>query len=159
MLEPDLQMKWSNMKILMNSEGATMKTLVMIVFIALICLGAISLTVGQPPATKDATASRPLPAAVCKAIETYIAKVDATRSVSEKVKREAKYDEAKSELASVLNQYDEASLLTIASSYVRYTETVATADPGKPGFDDDLDKRLKSRSALLERCANYTSTR
>jgi len=136
-----------------------MKTLVMIVFIALICLGAISLTVGQPPATKDATASRPLPAAVCKAIETYIAKVDATRSVSEKVKREAKYDEAKSELASVLNQYDEASLLTIASSYVRYTETVATADPGKPGFDDDLDKRLKSRSALLERCANYTSTR
>jgi hypothetical protein len=143
----------------MNTKGATMKRLVMIVLTVVISLGAISLAMGQPPAPESATDSQALPAAVCNAIATYIAKVDAARSVSEKAKREAKYDEAKSELASVLNRYDKASLLTEAYSYVRYTEIVATADPGKAGLDDDLDKRLKSRSALLQRCADYTSSR
>jgi hypothetical protein len=134
-----------------------MKGLVTIMLTALTVFGTVSLTAGQAPSPKAAAASQDLPVAVCRAIETYIAKVDAARSISEKAKRDAKYTEAKNELSSVLSQYDKASLLTDASSYAHYTEIVATADPGKPGLDDDLDRRLKSRSALLERCADYST--
>lgn len=136
-----------------------MKGFAIILPMALACLGAISLAMGQPTGAKSGAAPSERMLVVCQALTTYIAKVDAARSISDKEKREAKYTEAKNELSSALNQSEQAELLGEASSYARYTETIATADPGKPDMADDLEKRLKSRSALLERCESYTKSR
>jgi uncharacterized membrane protein affecting hemolysin expression len=141
------------MKISFDNRGAAVERLVVILSAVAMCIIAITFTLAQ------STSSQALPATVCKAITTYIAKVDAARSISEKAKREKQYAEARDGLSAVLDQYGQATLLTEASSYAQYTEIIATADPGKPGLADDLDKRLKSRSALLERCSDYTSSR
>ena len=126
--------------------------------------GAIFLGVGavfeaQQSGGAGKTSSAALPANVCKAIEQYIAKIDASRSVKDKGQREERYSEAQTELKSAFKGRDDAPIIAEAEDYARYTEQIANTDPTDTRLTDILDKRLKFRSALLDRCEGYTATR
>jgi hypothetical protein len=118
-------------------------------------LGAITFNSSQGHSAD----SQPLPAAVCKAIEAYVAQIGAARSVSDKSKREAQYTEAKTTLASVLKQQGKDHLLDKASGYAELTEAVVIADSKSTDLADVLERRLKTRAALLEMCSDYTMIR
>lgn len=132
-----------------------MKNVIMILIATLGCLGAVTFHAGQGLSAD----SQPLPPAVCKAIEAYVAQIDAARSVSVKSKREERYAEAKTSLASVLKQQGKDPLLDKVADYAQLTETIVTADSKSPNLAEDLDRRLKARAALLQMCSDYTISR
>jgi hypothetical protein len=96
---------------------------------------------------------------LCNAIEQFVAEIDATRAIKDKARRDANYTEAQKELAMVLKTYGKPLLLDAASSYAHYTELVLNADPRDPAFSDLVDKRLKSRTDLMNPCAPFTTRR
>jgi len=124
-----------------------------------ICLGVGPITEAQQSGGAEKASSRALPAQECKAIEQYIAKIDSARSIKEKAQREEKYAGAQAELKAALKGRDDAALLDQASEYAKATELVASTDPTESKLSEILDKRLKLRSALLDRCEDYTATR
>ncbi len=137
-----------------------MKRLAIWMIVGAIFLGMWSFTEAQQPRGDGKTSPRALPAQECKAIEQYIAKIDAARSIREKTQREEKYAEAQAQLTAALKGRDEAApLLGEALEYAKRTEQVATADPTDPKLSEILENRLKLRSALLERCTEYTANR
>ncbi len=99
------------------------------------------------------------PSELCNAIAQFVAEIDATRAIKDKAKREANYTEAQKELAMVLKTYGKPLLLDAASSYAHYTELVFNADPRDSAFSDLVDKRLKSRTDLMNPCAPFTTQR
>jgi hypothetical protein len=140
-------------------ERTVMKRLALWIMLGAICLGIVSIGQAQQNRGTGKMAFRELPAGVCRAIEQYIAKVDAARSLTDKASREEKYAEAREELAAVLKSYDKAFLITEATDYAGYTELVAGTDPTDAKFNDAVEKRLRARTALLEICENGTVTR
>jgi 7-keto-8-aminopelargonate synthetase-like enzyme len=136
-----------------------MKKLVMVLIVGAICLAAAVIAQAQQSGGEGKTSSRALPAQECKAIEQYIARIDAARSIREKAQRETKYSEAQAELKAALKSRDNAAPLAQATEYANTTEQVATMDPMDSKLSEVLDKRLKLRGALLERCEDYTATR
>jgi len=136
-----------------------MKKLWLCLIVGATCLGIVSSAGSQQGQGKGKASSGDLPAAVCQAIEQYIAKIDSARSISDKTQRTEKYTAAENELATVLKRHDRDSLLTQASAYARYTELVASSDPSDTKFSGLLEQRLNSRAALLEMCASYTTSR
>lgn len=92
-------------------------------------------------------------------MEQYVAGIDAARSMKEKKVRQEKYRKALEELAAVLKPRGETALVSQAEAYAQLSEQVVVADPSNQRFDEMVDARLKTRSALLQRCENYTSTR
>lgn len=127
-------------------------TLGAIIF-GLICFAGAQSTGGDSQSTSGA------PADLCNSIELYVATIDATRSVKEKDRREARYIEAQKEIGPVLKRYNKAQLMDAASSYATYTESVLITDPTNASFSDLVAKRLKSRTALMEICAPFTTQR
>ncbi len=127
--------------------------------VGLICLGMMAIAGGQQGTGKGQASPRDLPAAVCQAIEQYIAKIDAARSIGDKTQRTEKLSAAQDELASVLKRNDSTSLLSQASAYARYTELMASTDPTDTKFGELVEQRLNSRAALLEACSSYTTSR
>jgi len=140
-------------------RGTVMKRLVIWMMAWAICLGVGPITEAQQSSGAEKASARALPAQECKAIEQYIAKIDAARSIREKAKREEKYEEAQAELKAALKGRDDATLLDQASEYAKSTELVASTDPTDSKLSEILDRRLKLRSGLLERCQDYTATR
>ncbi len=92
-------------------------------------------------------------------MEGYVAGIDAARSMKEKTAREENYRKSLETLTAVLKPRGESSLLAQAEAYARYSEQVVVADPSNPKFDEMVNKRLKTRSQLLQRCEDFTSTR
>ncbi|MBI4964959.1 MAG: hypothetical protein HY913_16920 [Desulfomonile tiedjei] len=136
-----------------------MNRLAIWVIVGAVCLGMAPFGHAQQSGGPGKPSGRELPRLECKAVETYIAKIDAARSIAEKERREERYAEAQAELKAALKGRDDDALLALAADYAKYTEQVAAADSADSKLADIVDKRLKLRSALLERCENYTATR
>ncbi|MBI5249700.1 MAG: hypothetical protein HY912_09410 [Desulfomonile tiedjei] len=123
------------------------------VFLSMACIAGAQKSLGRGQLSGEA------PSELCNAIEQYVAQIDATRAIRDKARREAKYTEAQKELAPVLKQYDKVQMLDAAASYAHYSELVLTTDPADVSFSDNVDKRLKSRTDLMEPCAPFTTQR
>ena len=136
-----------------------MKKLWLCLIVGATCLGIVSSAGSQQGQGKGKASSGDLPAAVCQAIEQYIAKIDSARSISDKTQRTERYAAAEDELSAALKRNDRASLLDQVSTYARYTELVASGDPTDAKFTELLEQRLNSRAALLEMCSSYTTSR
>jgi hypothetical protein len=132
-----------------------MKRLLFGIIMATICLSMAAVIQAQQPGGTSGKPSK-LPDEVCQAAIQYVAKIDSARSIKEKAKREEKYAEALDALATALKNYDKPSLLAKASEYAQCTESVASADPRDPTFDDSVAKRLQLRSVLLGMCEGFT---
>ncbi len=137
-----------------------MKRLALCLILGMICMVMVSFAGAQERAGKARPSSKGLPPEVCKAIEQYVAKIDSARAVKDMAARTRKYGEAALELAAVLNpRSDKDALLTLAADYVTYTERVVAGDAKDANLDELLEKRLNTRTKLLEMCSSYTTTR
>jgi len=136
-----------------------MKRLVIWMLVGAICFGAGSVALAQQSGGQRKASSKALSAQECKAMEQYIAKIDAARSISQKARREEKYEEAQAELTKALKGRDDNGVLAQALEYAKRTEQVVTTDPTDPKLAEILDSRLKLRSSLLDRCKDFTATR
>lgn len=141
-----------------KGKGTLMARLAVWVLVGTICAGMLTIAAAQQ-GTGSAKSSSQLPAEVCQAMEQYVASIDAARSKKEKTVRREKYGKALQALTAVLKPLGESALLAQAEAYVQYSEQVVVGDPSNPKFDEMVDTRLKTRSALLQRCEGYTSTR
>jgi hypothetical protein len=133
-------------------------------FICLLLVGALSFGVfsisgAQTPQHGDKPISGTPPREACRAIETYVALVDAAKSISDPSKRANQYAEAKQGLENVLKRHNQDTLLAMASDYAPYTEQVAITEATNPKLNEYLEKRSKLRETLLEICSGYTMTR
>ena len=136
-----------------------MKILATWIIVGAICFAVGPVAQAQQSGGEGKASSKALPAHECKAIELYIAKIDAARSISQKPQREEKYAEAQAELKTALKGSDDAAVLTQALEYAKRTEQVVTTDPTDQKLAEILDSRLKLRSGLLDRCKDFTATR
>lgn len=136
-----------------------MSKLVVWILVGTICAGLPMIAQAQQGSGGAKSSSAQLPAEVCKAMERYVAQIDAARSLKEKTLREEKYREGLEGLTAVLKPRGETSLLAQAEEYARLCEAVVTADSTNPKLDEMVNKRLMTRSQLLQRCEDYTSTR
>lgn len=144
--------------IIEKGKGTLMARLLVWLLVGTICAGMLTIAAAQQ-GTGSAKSSSQLPAEVCQAMEQYVAGIDAARSMKEKKVRQEKYRKALEELAAVLKPRGETALVSQAEAYAQLSEQVVVADPSNQRFDEMVDARLKTRSALLQRCENYTSTR
>jgi hypothetical protein len=126
-------------------------------------VGLISLMLASPGGSQEAgqtaSPSRGLSKEACAALEAYFAKVNAARSLTDKVQRQEKYHEARVDLERALPKHTSSDLITQAALYASYSEQVVTSDAADPNLPELLDKRLKVRMTLLESCPGYASTR
>jgi hypothetical protein len=119
--------------------------------LGIICLAMVSIA--------DAQQSSDMPAAVCQALEHYVAQINSTVAVSEKPARQEHYTVALSALTPVLKQYKKDQLLAQAAEYAQYCELVTAADPTNPKLGELLDKKLKLGAALQGLCLPSPSSR
>lgn len=126
---------------------------------ALLCLFPVSLAMGQQGTKKNKPTSEALSLEVCTAVEQYIARIDAARSIKEQSKREEEYTAAKTELARVLEPRGKTALLAETAAYAQCSEQVIVTDSSDARYSELVDKRIKSRSSLLGRCLNFGDTR
>jgi len=96
---------------------------------------------------------------VCRALESYVAKIDSAKSISEPSERAKKYAEAKDPLEQALKQANLASKLDDVVAYASYTEAVASKDATDPELGAALERRSKMREHILQLCMGYTITR
>jgi hypothetical protein len=139
-----------------------MKRLALCLILGIVCMGMVSYAEAQEKAGKGKSSSKTLPSEVCKAIEQYVAKIDAARAVKDPATRSGMYFEAAAALqdpASMLKGPDKDNVLSIAANYAGYTEMVVSGDAKDAHLDTVLEKRLNARTELLEMCSSYTSTR
>ncbi len=133
-------------------KRTVMRRLTQCVIVGILILGMVSVGMAQQVTGKGKSSSTVVPADACTAIQQYVARIDAARSIGEQARREEKYTQARKELEPVLQRYNLSVLVDEASEYAKLTEVVVRADPTDPKLADLLDKRLKVRGALLERC-------
>lgn len=136
-----------------------MKSQLLHLILGIICVGIFSISGAQAQKNAGKPASSVPSREVCRAIETYVAKVDSAKSMSDPSKRADQYAEAKQDLETVLKRNNQTSLLAMAYDYVPYTEQVVTTEATNPKLNEYLEKRSKLREALLETCSGYTTTR
>lgn len=136
-----------------------MNRLVIWMMVGAICVGVGSLAQAQQSGGEGKASSKALSAQECKAIEQYIAKIDAARSISQKAQRDENYEEAQAELKTAVKGRGDDTVLAQALEYAKRTEQVVTTDPTDPRLTEILDRRLKLRSGLLDRCKDFTATR
>lgn len=123
------------------------------------CLAVLSVAGGQSgPDGGKAPAQSPSPE-VCQALESYVAKIDAAKSINEPSERSKKYAEAEAPLEKVLKKANQASLLADVVLYASYTEAVASKDATDPELGAALERRSKMREYLLQLCMGYTISR
>ncbi|MDQ7782036.1 MAG: hypothetical protein RDU20_04105 [Desulfomonilaceae bacterium] len=121
--------------------------------VGLICLSLISTVAAQQDSARRKT-PRSLPTEVCRAMEQYIATVEAARSVKDGDDRKARYAAAEKKLAEVLKRYGKTALLTEITEYAHYSERAATAGARDPDLTKILADQLKIRTKLLEWCTS-----
>jgi hypothetical protein len=136
-----------------------MKSQVLCLILGVICIGAFSIASAQAQKSANKAASSAPPREVCRAIEAYVAKVDAAKSMSDPSARAKQYEAAKQDLETVLKKRNQTELLGKALDYVPFTEQVVTTEATNPKLNEYLAKRSKLREALLEICSDYTTTR
>lgn len=136
-----------------------MVRLALCVLVGTMFAGLLTVGYAQQDTSVAKTSTNQLTAEVCKAIEGYVARIDAARSIKEKDRREERYRQALESLTAVLKSQGETGLLAEAAQYAQFCEIVVSSDPTNPQFDVMVDKRLKTRSKLLQPCEGYTSTR
>lgn len=131
-----------------------MKKVAQYVIVGMMLLGMVSVGVAQQDMSKGKSSSSVVPPDVCKAIQQYVARVDAARSIGNKTGRAEKYAQAQKELEQVLKRYTQSALLEEATEYAKLTEVIVRTEPTDGKLAELLDKRLKLRGALLERCGD-----
>lgn len=143
----------------MAKIGNIMKSLLLCLVIAMVCTGLESPARCQEPGKQTKSSPDTLPAEVCTALQAYIAKVSTARSLTDKAKRQERYNEAKAQLEPTLRRHNRTGLLAQALSFASYSEQVVATDAADPKLPDLLDKRAKSRQTLLGSCADYVTAR
>jgi len=124
----------------------------------LACMTIFSLA-GAQTSPEGKSAAGGLPREACRALETYVAAVDAVKAQPDPAKRAERYGEAKTQLESVMKSFGKASVVEEAVLYATYTEVIVTKDATDAQLSDTMEKRLKMRAHLLGMCDDFTTTR
>jgi hypothetical protein len=135
-----------------------MKALISQVLLVLACMGLVSL-VGAQTASQGTGASKEMPREACRAVETYVATIDAAQAQLDAAKRTQQYDQAKAQLEPVLKRFGKESVMVDAARYATYVETIVNKDATDAQLTEAMDKRLKLRAQLLGMCDSFTATR
>jgi hypothetical protein len=114
----------------------------------------LSLAYAQQKAEGEPVPRLKLTPDACKAIEKYIADIDAARSVKEKAKRDEKYAAALDALKAVVKAPGDAALIAEAAAYPVHTERVLAVDSTDPKLEELIELRLKCRARLLGSCVS-----
>ncbi|MFH1113313.1 MAG: hypothetical protein V1792_05280 [Pseudomonadota bacterium] len=136
-----------------------MKRLTICLAIGLVCLSLISVLAAPKDPSKEKALTPNLSDEACKAIEQYIASVEAAGSLKDAAARKVQYAAAEEELAEVLKRNGKAALLTEITEYARYSEVAATAGSRDPNLTRILSDQLKTRSKLLGWCTTDAGAR
>jgi hypothetical protein len=118
------------------------------------CIAVGMLLVGLlcPAGAQQAPAAVRLSPEACAAVQQYVARIDASRSMNAAADREETYAQARKGLEPVLQRNKQAQLLDVASDYAKVSETIVKASATDPKLPELVDKRLKLRSRLLDHC-------
>jgi hypothetical protein len=136
-----------------------MKRLALCLIVGMICLGVGSIVLGQQDSGGVKPKPDSLPADACKAIEQYVAKINAAGSVKDKAKREVQYSQAQDGLTTALKNLGRPEVIEHAMGYSQYTEQIVVTDPLDKGYGDLVEKRIKLSELLLNLCMSYTTAR
>jgi len=124
-----------------------------------ICLAIASAGSADQSGEGGKAYSGKLPDEVCRAIEQYIAAIDAARALKDKADRGERYAAAQQALMAGLQRFGKTSLLADITSYAQQSELVSTTDPTDVTFDKRIAERLNTRSKLLDWCSSFTIKR
>ncbi len=100
-----------------------MKRFTLCMMVGVLILGVMSLSGAQSDTSKGNPSPATLPAAACQAIQQYVAKIDAARSMSDSAKRQETYTQAHKELESVVLRHKKSALADDAAQYAKLTGT------------------------------------
>ena len=122
------------------------------IMVGILFVATLSSVAAQQIKTNQPSSSVKLPADVCQAVQQYVAKIDAARSMNEASKREQTYAQAQKQLEPVLQRHKQMAIADMGSEYAKLTETVVKTDSTDPKLPKLLDERLALRAKLLDHC-------
>lgn len=101
----------------------------------------------------------PIPDDLCGAIVTYFAEIDAVRGTESKPQRHEGYAQARAKLEPWLKKYEQLSVSKEILDYATYSEMINSGDATDPKFIGFVDKTLKIRASIIDRCNSFTIDR
>lgn len=101
----------------------------------------------------------PIPDDFCGAVVTYFAEIDAVKGTDSKSQRLEGYAQARVKLEPWLRKYERLSVSREILDYATYSEMINSGDATDPKFIGFVDKTLKIRASIIDRCNSFTINR
>lgn len=101
----------------------------------------------------------PIPDDFCGAIVTYLSEIDAVKGTDSKSQRLEGYAQARAKLEPWLKKYERLSVSKEILDYATYSEMINNGDATDPKFIGYVDKTLKIRASIIDRCNSFIVNR